>query len=84
MGDWSLEDAMSRFHAVVKAAMEGMPQRVISGANALVVVVDAAEFDRLKRVESASAPSLPEFLLAIPQDDGEFERIDVAPREIDL
>ena len=80
MGDWSLEDAKGRFDAVVKAAMEGMPQRVTSGGKAVVVVVDAAEFDRLKRVESARAPSLPEFLLAIPQDDGEFERIDVAPR----
>ena len=84
MGDWSLEDAKSGFHAVVKAAMEGTPQRVTSGRKELVVVVDAAEFDRLKRVESASAPSLPELPLAIPQDDGEFERIDVAPREIDL
>ena len=84
MHEWSLQDAKNRFSAVVKAAMEGTPQRVTRRGRAAVVVVGAAEFDRLTRLERAHAPSLPELLLAIPRDDGEFERIDIAPRDVDL
>ena len=64
--------------------MEGTPQRVTRRGRAAVVVIGAAEFDRLRRVERASAPSLPELLLAMPQDDDEFERIDITPRDIDF
>ena len=35
----------------------------------------------LCRLDQASAPSLPELLLALPQDDEPFERIGLTPRE---
>lgn len=38
------------------------------------VVLSAAEYERLKRLDQASAPSLGQLLLAMPQDDGAFER----------
>jgi len=49
-----------------------------------VVVVDVAEYERLRRLERAQAPSLAEVLLAIPQDDGEFPRRDVRPRDLEV
>ena len=45
------------------------------------VVISASEYERLRRLDQASAPSLPELLLALPQDDEPFERIDLTPRE---
>jgi hypothetical protein len=37
-----------------------------------VVVVDVVEYERLRRLERARAPSFADSLLAMPQDDGEF------------
>ncbi len=62
---WSLQDAKNRFSAVVEAALAGEPQKVT----------------RLCRLDQASAPSLPELLLALPQDDEPFERIGLTARE---
>ena len=84
MSEWSLQDAKNRFSAVVTAAMAGTPQRVTRRGRDAVVIVGAAEFDRLKRHERAHAPSFTDMLLAIPRDDGKFERIELAPRDIDL
>lgn len=62
---WSLQDAKNRFSAVVEAALAGEPRKVT----------------RLCRLDQASAPSLPELLLALPQDDEPSERIGLTPRE---
>ena len=48
---------------------------------------DADERERRRRDERADVPSLPELLLAIPQDDGdgvEFERIRSKLRPVDF
>jgi hypothetical protein len=45
------------------------------------VVISTAEYERLLRLDQAKAPSLPELLLALPQDDEPFERIGLTPRE---
>ena len=45
------------------------------------VVLSAAEYERLQRLEQASAPSLGDLLLAIPQDDEPFEPMALEPRE---
>ena len=82
--EWSLQDAKNRFSAVVKAAIEGTPQRVTRRGKPAVVIVGAAQFDRLKCRERANAPSLPDLLLAMPQDDGKFERVEIRPRDFDL
>ena len=45
------------------------------------VVISAAVYERLRRLDQANAPSLPELLLALPQDDEPFERIGLTPRD---
>jgi antitoxin Phd len=80
---WSVQDAKNRFSEVVKAARR-TPQTVTKHGKPAVVVVDVAEYERLRRLERARAPSFVDMLLAIPQDDGEFPRVDVQMRDVDL
>lgn len=80
---WSVQDAKNRFSEVVKAARR-KPQTVTKHGKPAVVVVDAAEYERLRSLERAKAPSFTELLLAMPQDDGEFIRFKVRPRDLDL
>lgn len=80
---WSVQDAKNSFSAVVEAARRE-PQTVTKHGKPAVVVVDAAEYDRLRHLERANAPSFADVLLAMPQDDGEFERIKTRPRDADL
>jgi antitoxin Phd len=80
---WSVQDAKNRFSEVVKAAQR-TPQTVTKHGKPAVVVVDVAEYERLRRLERAHAPSFIDMLLSIPQDDGEFPRVDVQMRDLDL
>jgi prevent-host-death family protein len=80
---WSLQDAKNRFSAVVEAAKRE-PQTVTKHGKPAVVVVDAAEFARLRRLEVLNAPSFIEHLLAMPKDDGEFERVDSELRDVEF
>jgi hypothetical protein len=48
-----------------------------------VVVVDVAEYERLRRLERAQAPSFADVLLSIPQDGGEFPRSEVRMRDFE-
>ena len=84
MTEWKLQDAKNRFSAVVREAIAGYPQRVTRHGKPAVVVVAVDEYDRLRQLEEASAPTFAELLLAIPRDDREFDRLDVKPRDIDL
>jgi antitoxin Phd len=79
---WSVQDAKNRFSEVIEAARR-TPQTVTKHGKPAVVVVDAAEYERLRRLERAQAPSFADVLLAIPQDDGEFPRADVHMRDLD-
>ncbi|MGY3615974.1 antitoxin Phd [Bradyrhizobium sp. USDA 10063] len=81
--NWSVQDAKNRFSEVVEAARRA-PQTVTKHGRPAVVVVDIEEYDRLRRLERASAPSFAEVLLAMPQDDVEFEHRDVRVRDLDL
>jgi len=47
-------------------------------------VVEAAEYERPRRLERARAVSFADVLLAMPQDDGEFPRREVRMRDIGL
>ena len=67
VAQWTLQDAKNRFSAVVKAALAGEPQRVTR---------------RGRRLDQASAPSLPDLLMALPQDDEDFERLGLTPRDV--
>ena len=75
MTDWPLQDAKNRFNALVDAALAGAPQRVTRRGRPAVVVLAADEYERLRRLEKANAPTLAGLLLDIPQDDQDFERL---------
>lgn len=84
MTDWPLQDAKNRFSAVVDAALAGDPQRVTRRGQPAVVVLAVEEYERLRLIEQANAPSLGELLLDIPEDGQEFERLTLPVREPDL
>ncbi len=84
MPDWPLQDAKNKFSAVVEAALAGEPQRVTRRGQPAVVVLAVDEYDRLRSLEKASAPSLAELLLDIPQDNQAFERLPLPGRCLDL
>jgi prevent-host-death family protein len=80
---WSVQDAKNRFSEVVEAARR-QPQTVTKHGKPAVVVVDVTEYERLRQLERAKAPSFTELLLAMPQDDHEFPRLKVRGRDLDL
>lgn len=71
---WSLQDAKNRFSSVVDAAQR-VPQVVTKHGKPAVVVIAADEFVRLQRLERLDAPRFVDHLLAMPTDDGAFERL---------
>ena len=84
MMEWSLQDAKNKFSALVNAALRGEPQRVTRRGQPAVVVLAEEEYERLCGLEKAAGPTLGELLVRIPQDDGEFERLSIAARPLDL
>ncbi len=82
MSEWSLQDAKNRFSAVVDAALKGEPQRVTRRGKPAVMVVAVEEYERLRHLQKARAPTFADLLLAIPQDGGEFERIRLPARPV--
>jgi antitoxin Phd len=80
---WSVQDAKNRFSEVIEAAKR-TPQTVTKHGKPAVVVVDAAQYERLRRIERARAPSFADVLLAMPQDGGEFSRRNVRMRDLEL
>ena len=78
---WSLQDAKNKFSAVVEAA-HSQPQTVTKHGKPAVVIVAADEYERLKKLEKLNAPTFVDMLLAIPKDDGTFERVKVKPRDV--
>jgi antitoxin Phd len=82
-GSWSVQDAKNRFSEVVEAAQRS-PQTVTKHGKPAVVVVNVAEYERLRHLERAQAPSFAEVLLAMPQDDGEFPRRNVRMRDLEV
>lgn len=80
---WSIQDAKNRFSEVVEAARH-KPQAVTKHGKPAVVVVSADEYERLKNLARAQAPSFSKLLLAMPQDGGEFPRREVHPRDIEF
>lgn len=68
---WRLQDAKARFSEVVRLAHQAGPQRVTVHGRQAVVVVDAAEFDRLQGNQTGQ--SLIDALQASPHRDIEIE-----------
>ncbi len=84
MKTWSLQDAKNRFSAVVEAALAGPVQFVTRRGQPAVVIVSAEEYERLLRAERGQATSLSDLLLAMPQDDEEFARPGLMPRDVEF
>lgn len=80
---WSVQDAKNSFSAVVEAAQRE-PQTVTKHGKPAVVVVDAAEYERLRHLERSHAPTFAEMLLAMPKDGGEFARVNARPRDFEF
>lgn len=80
---WSVQDAKNRLSEVLEAARR-MPQTVTKHGKPAVVVIDIVEYERLRQLERAKAPSFVEVILEMPQDDGEFPRRIVRMRDLDL
>ena len=84
MTEWPLQDAKNKFSALVNAALAGEPQQVTRRGQPAVVVLSVDEYERLRRLEKADAPTLGGLLLEIPQDDLDFERMSIPARPMDL
>ncbi len=84
MTDWALREDESRFSAIVKAALSGNPQRVTAHGKPAVVVLAVEEYERLRLLERANTETFADALLAIPQDDEEFDRPPLHSRPIDF
>jgi antitoxin Phd len=80
---WSVQDAKNRFSEVVEAARRA-PQTVTKHGKPAVVVVAADEYARLQTLGRLKAPRFNDHLLAMPTDDGEFERLGGRLRDPDL
>ena len=63
MTEWRLQDAKNRFSAVVEAALAGDPQRVTRRGKPAVVVLAVEEYERLRHLERAKAPTFPEVFI---------------------
>ena len=80
---WSVQDAKNRFSEVVEAARK-KPQTVTKHGKPAVVVIAADEYERLRKLQHLKAPTFAEMLLAMPQGDVEFDRLDATPRDVEF
>lgn len=74
-GRWRLQDAKAQFSELVRRAREKGPQRVTVHGKDAVVVVDADEWDRLKK--PVSGRDLVDALASSPLRDVPIERLSV-------
>ncbi len=79
---WQVQEAKQRFSEVLRAAEAGEPQIVTKHGEAVAVVIDIAEYRRLR----GESLSFMDYLRADPSLDGDLpvERQPDQPREIDL
>ena len=71
MAEWPIQEAKSKFSALVNAALAGEPQRITRRGEPAVVVIAVEEYERLCQAEKAGAP---DFIEPPPQapDDSAF------------
>jgi prevent-host-death family protein len=79
---WQVQEAKQRFSEVIRAAEAGEPQIVTKHGQEIAVVIDIAEYRRLR----GESVSFMDYLRIDPVADAEFEmeRRAELPREIDL
>ena len=83
MTEWPLQDAKNKFSALLNAALAGEPQLVTRRGQPAVVVLSVDEYERLRLLDNADAPTLGELLLEITQDGQGFERMSIPARFLD-
>src|SRR6267142_4581173 len=81
-GRWRLQDAKARFSEVVREAQQRGPQRVTLHGKDAVVIVGAAEFDRLQR--PLTGRDIINALAGSPLADVPFERLSVRSKVRDI
>lgn len=81
---WPLHDAKNQLSSVIEAARRGEAQLVTKHNRPVAVVVSVEEYHRLKALEERIVPSFAEQLLALPQDDEPFPRLELEPRPAEL
>lgn len=87
---WSVQQAKNQLSAVIDAALTTAPQVISRRGKPSVVVVSLDEYERLKRTATAQRGSFVDALLAMPpspnpnDDEDEFPRIPVTPRDVDF
>jgi prevent-host-death family protein len=83
---WSLQKAKNKFSELVALAERGSPQLVMKHGRAAVYVVDAREFESMRR-HVRPGKTLGEHLLDFPTggpEDFEFERSELMPRDVEF
>lgn len=81
---WTLQDAKNRFSAVVDAALAGQPQEVSRRGKPAVVVLSAAEYDRMRQAAQERRGSFVQHLMSFPAADAPEERATVTARDVDF
>lgn len=79
---WTLQDAKNKFSAVVDAALAGQPQEVTRRGKSAVMVVSCEEYYALLEGAKQRRERFVDHLMAFPQ--GEFERAEVKPRDVNF
>lgn len=79
---WKLEDAKARFSEVVRRARAVGPQRVTVRGEPAVVIIDAAELERL--APAIDRPPLVQFLESLGLDELDLTRERDTGRDVDL
>ena len=65
-----------------QAACKGTPQTVTKRGKPAVVVLSVTDYEKLARKAAGQRPSFVEHLLAMPKDDGVFERTKIKLRNV--
>jgi prevent-host-death family protein len=79
---WQVQEAKQRFSELLRAAETGEPQIVTKHGEEIAVVLDIAEFRRLR----GQALNIMEYLRIDPLDEADLpvERSSDLPRDVDL
>jgi prevent-host-death family protein len=83
-GEWQVQEAKADLRGLLRAAEDDGPQTITRHGKPVAVVLSAAEFERLARLELKSRVSLLEFFAAWPPLDLPERDRDTTQREIDL
>lgn len=84
---WTLQDAKNRFSAVVNAALAGQSQHVTRRGKPAVVVLSAADYDRMRQAAQDRRGSFLQHLLDFPglgDDPDPLSQPQARPRDVDF